>query len=246
MFSLFTAQLIINFDQTGLNITPTSDWTMEQCGASDVEILCKEDKRQITCVLACTLTGALLPPQLVYGGKTARCHPSYTFPSDWDITHSENHWSNSATMERYVNSILAPYCNHLRGSDGIPDDQWALCILDVFKAHQKDTVLKAFAQHRIKVVFVPPNCMGVLQPLDISGNGTFKAHMKDAFQEWYASHVAASVQDEEEALVNVDTRLTTLKPLHAAWIVRAWEALSTNTSVLRNGWVKAGINDLIE
>jgi len=241
---------VLNFDQTGLNITPTSDWTMDRCGASDVEIIAKEDKRQITCVLACTMTGTLLPPQLVYGGKTDRCHPDFAFPTDWDITHSENHWSNGTTMERYVEQILAPFYREARKAEGLPDDQWALCVLDVFKAHQKESVLSLFAHHRIKVVFVPPNCTGVLQPLDISGNGTFKSALKRAFEEWYAGHVATSVEAgngegaDAEPLVKVDLRLSTLKPLHAAWVVRAWEALRASDSVLRNGWEKAGISKL--
>jgi hypothetical protein len=83
---------------------------MDQRGASDVGIISKEDKRQITCVLACTMNGDLLPPQLVYGGKTKRCHPDYSFPPAWNITHSENHWSNAATMEEYIEKILAPFC----------------------------------------------------------------------------------------------------------------------------------------
>lgn len=45
-----------------------------------------------------TLTGDFLPMQLIYGGKTYMCHPKYTFPAEFDITHSENHWANSETM----------------------------------------------------------------------------------------------------------------------------------------------------
>jgi hypothetical protein len=246
-FLLFAAELVINFDQTGLNVTPTSEWTMEQRGAPDIEIICKEDKRQITCVLACSLTGELLPPQLVYGGKTNRCHPDFSFPDGWDIAHSPNHWSNAETMIQDVDNIIAPYCNSIRGNDGIASDQWALCILDVFKAHQKDTVLQLFEQHRVKVVFVPPNCTGVLQPLVISGNGTFKDALKSEFITWYANHIRASIaanDDDEETLVSVNTRLSTLKPLHAGWVVKAWEVLKANRHVILTGWAKAGIRDL--
>ena len=35
------AQLVINFDQTGLNIVPTSDWTMEAEGSKRVEVIGK-------------------------------------------------------------------------------------------------------------------------------------------------------------------------------------------------------------
>jgi len=39
------AELIINFDQTGLSIVPSSDWTMEAKGAMWVEAVGKDDKR---------------------------------------------------------------------------------------------------------------------------------------------------------------------------------------------------------
>jgi hypothetical protein len=51
-----------------------------------------EDKRQITALLSCIMSGNLLPPQLLYQGKTANCHHKVDFPEEWDIWYSENHW----------------------------------------------------------------------------------------------------------------------------------------------------------
>ena len=53
------------------------------------------------------MTGEYLPIQLIYKGTTDRCHPKANFPSDWDIFHSLNHWSNENTMKRYFESSLA-------------------------------------------------------------------------------------------------------------------------------------------
>ena len=102
-------ELVINWDQTGLNYVPVSQWTMAQEGAKRVEIDGKDDKRQITAVFGCSMSGDFLPPQLVYQGKTAKCLPSYQFPSDWNITHTPNHWSNEETMELYVTKVILPY-----------------------------------------------------------------------------------------------------------------------------------------
>ena len=40
------ADLIINFDQTGLHFVPVSEWTMEAEGTKRVEVAGKDDKRQ--------------------------------------------------------------------------------------------------------------------------------------------------------------------------------------------------------
>ena len=85
------AELVINFDQTALNIVPTSDWTMEAEGNKRVEIIAKDDKRQITAVLAGTLNGDFLPCQIIYQGTTTRCLPKYDFPNNWNITYSANY-----------------------------------------------------------------------------------------------------------------------------------------------------------
>ena len=82
-------ELILNWDQTGINLVPSSGWTMEQQGATRVEVTGIDDKRQITAVFCASLTGDFLP--LVYSGKTHRCHPRSKLPSDWDITHAPKH-----------------------------------------------------------------------------------------------------------------------------------------------------------
>ena len=55
---------------------------MQAEGAKKVEIIAKDDKRQITVVIAGSLKGDTLPLQIIYQGKTPRCLPSVKFPTD--------------------------------------------------------------------------------------------------------------------------------------------------------------------
>ena len=68
-------EMILNWDQVGMKIVPSSAWTMEKSGTKRVEITAIDDKRQITAVFACSLAGPFLPIQLIYKGTTARCLP---------------------------------------------------------------------------------------------------------------------------------------------------------------------------
>ena len=52
-----------------------------------------EDKQKITATFAASLSGLFLPFQLVYQGKTCKCHPS--------VTHSANHWCTEETLKSY-------------------------------------------------------------------------------------------------------------------------------------------------
>ena len=107
-------ELEINFDRMGLKIVPESKWTLEVKGSKDCSIAALDDKWEITAVTGIMLGGVLLPLQLVYKGTTDRCYPNFTFPPEWDVTHSENHWSTAETMMEYAQNVLIPYCNKVR------------------------------------------------------------------------------------------------------------------------------------
>ena len=123
-------ELIINFDQTALNYVPVSHWTMDQEGAKRVEVVAKDDKRQITAVFAGSSSGHFLPPQLIYEGKTSRCLPNYEFPSSWHITKTEKHWSNEHSMRDYFVKIIFPYIDEKRSELKLSNEQPALLIFE--------------------------------------------------------------------------------------------------------------------
>ncbi|KAG0410796.1 hypothetical protein HPB47_012071 [Ixodes persulcatus] len=124
--------MIINWDQTGSKLVPVSDWTLEERGS-----------RQISVV------GPVLPPQVIYMGKTTRCHAAIDFPDSWDIWHSPNHWSTTDTMLRYIDTIIIPYLDQQRKTLGLLPDAKALCIFDVFAAHRTDSVLQKLRENNI-------------------------------------------------------------------------------------------------
>ena len=104
------ADLVLNWDHTGIYYVPVSSYTMEKEGSKRVEIVGIEDKRQITAVfLQPCMSGTLLPVQLIYQGKTPKCLPSVQLPSYWDITFTDNHWLNENTMLQHLEKILFPY-----------------------------------------------------------------------------------------------------------------------------------------
>ena len=97
-------ELILNWDQTGIQLVPSTSWSIEQKGVKRVEVVGQNDKRQVTAVLCGTIVGDLLPLQIIYEGSTNRCHPKYAFPSGWHISHSISkslvHRDNYARIHR--------------------------------------------------------------------------------------------------------------------------------------------------
>ena len=69
--------------------------------------------------------------QLVHVEKTDRCHPRYTIPPEWHITHSPNHWSTEETMIQYIENVIIPYIQQVR--ERLCEDKAAVVIIDNFK-----------------------------------------------------------------------------------------------------------------
>ena len=240
------AQLVVNFDEAGVNIVPVSNWTMVKCGAKQVPITGKEDKRQVTLVLADNLAGEMLAPQVIYQGKTDKSHASFKFPSDWHVDHSANHWSNSETMQNYADNVLIPYIEDVRDALDLPLRQPAVAVLDVFAAHRTDEFLKKLRDNAIIPIYVSAGCTGELQPLDVSTNLPFKNKLKESFQEYYSGKVTAAINDGiPPADVKIDMRLSTLWPIHARWMLSAFDYLKANRNIILDGWRKSGIQGAI-
>ena len=111
-----------------------------------------------------------------------------------------------------------------------------LLIMDIFAAHRTAQVKQALAEHHILLHFVPANCTGELQPLDVSGNG----NLKSSFSDWYCSQVTKQLKEGAEH-TNVPLQLTILKPIHANWLLSAWESLANHPEQSLTGWRKSGL-----
>ena len=180
--------------KTGLSIILTGGWTMEKEGAKIVSIAHSDDKRQLTAVLAITAAGDYLPTQLLYQGKTPKCHPQISFPSGWDVWHSENHWSNELTMKRYIDKIIVPFVTKKRQELKLDPMSPAAAIFDYFRGQTTNDILSHLRSHGIVPIQLPANCTEKLQPLDISVNKPMKDHLKSKFQLWYAQEVRKQLE----------------------------------------------------
>ena len=70
------SELVINWDQTGINYVTSDSYNNGKVGNKRVPINAADDKHQITVVFAGTLTGSFLPPQLIYKDLSSKCQIS--------------------------------------------------------------------------------------------------------------------------------------------------------------------------
>ena len=133
-------------------------WTMEKEGTRRVELAGKDDVQKFTAVSSGLMAGDFLSIQLIYQGKTKRCIPKAKFSADWDVTFSENHWSNKGTMADYLNKVLIPYVERKRLELHLESRYPAVVLFDNFKAQYTTEILQLLDDSHIYVILIPPNC----------------------------------------------------------------------------------------
>ena len=121
-------------------------------------------------------------------------------------------------------------------------------IWDVFKGQKTNKVLCKVASLNIEVVSVPANMTHFFQPLDLTVNREAKTFITDQFTSWYSAQIQSQL-DSGVVLddVDVDLRLSVLKPIHATWIVSMYNHLSSSEGrhSIAKGWKKAGVTDVV-
>ena len=236
--------MILNWDQTTIKYIPVSNWTMATEGSKRIELIGQDDKRQITATFAGTLTGQFLPIQLVYEGKTTKCHPSIEFPKGWHVTHTTNHWCNEETMIEYIKSVIVPYMDDTRERLGLSPMHTGLVILDHFKGQTTQKVLNLLEENHLMFILVPANCTDRLQPLDVSVNRAAKQFMQAKFEGWYADRIIAQ-KDSGQDIQPVNLRLSVVKPIGAQWVIELYDYLKGRPNIISNGFKHVGITDAL-
>lgn len=195
--------LIINFDQTGLHLQPTAGTsTFEVKGSKLVPVEGADDKRAITAVIGSTMSGLLLPLQLIFQGATDRVHPSTAVSTILEhaghhITHSDNHWSNLETMKEYINEVVQPFVSWIIESMELPADQHAILLIDAWSVHRSDAFQNWMRDEfpHLHIVFIPGGTTGIFQPADVALNRPFKHFVRTAYVAWAAASVSDQIRN---------------------------------------------------
>ena len=106
----------------------------------------------------------------------------------------------------------------------------------MFRGQITPKVKRTLESLNIEMVLVPDNMTHFFQPLDLTVNGSAKNFMKKAFITYYSNEVQAQLKSGKELeSVEVDLRLTAIKPLHAQWLVNLYNFFTTTEGRILEG-----------
>ena len=118
--------------------------------------------------------------------------------------------------------------------------------MDAFKGQYTDGVKKKLHSLSIKMVQVPANMTHFFQPLDLKVNRVAKQHTEISFVKYYSDCVAKQLKSGND--IEVDLRLTVVKPLQVQWLVDMYNYFSTapGKEAILKGWKKAEILGILD
>ncbi|KAL4443913.1 hypothetical protein ABPG75_011650 [Micractinium tetrahymenae] len=242
--------LILNCDQTGVLFMPGSASTYHAKGSKEVRVVGKEEKRAFTLVVGSAVDGTLLPFQVIMKGSTARSLPTpaaraaaaaeYGANIEWAL-NAKNHWSDLASMQQYVNNVLAPFRERVIEEHNLGPDTKALLVLDLWSVHRSEAFRTwlASAHPWAKLVFIPGGCTGVAQPADVVLQRPIKAAIARDFNKWAADQVAADMHNGGNGML--DTSTPALRERLPASLARVWVATAASSELISTGFDKCGI-----
>ena len=169
----------------------------------------------------------------------------HLFPESFLLSYNPSHWSNENETKKLISRVLVPYFENKKKQLKLPSSQKSLVIWDDFRGHKTDAVMALCEQNNILVAQIPPNFTHLLSPLDLTVNKKLKGLEQEDFCRYYSTALANTIRSNPGADISdleVDTKLSTLKPLHAKSITRSFHYFNSDgRSIMINGWRAAGI-----
>jgi hypothetical protein len=143
-----------------------------------------------------------------------------TLPDSAFYRVNEKAWFTEAVMLDWVKLILAPWA--AKALPGIVP----ILLRDQFKVHMMALVVDAIQALGVQVDFIAAGCTGLVQPVDVGYNKSFKAKMREEYTSWMLTQDA-----------NLPIPGTTHHQL-SEWIISAQK--NVTPEMIRNAWRKTG------
>ncbi|CAI7897385.1 unnamed protein product [Closterium sp. NIES-54] len=162
--------------------------TVEEVGIRSVPIRSGGYKKErVMVMLACTASGKKLKPWVFFKCKTI---PKGNFPSDKPsslcnvvVAAHPNGWMDADSVLAWLDGTVNPYVNPRFGVRC----RKVMLVLDSYRGHLTDAVKAKFGELNIVPAIIPAGCTSEIQPLDVVVNRSFKAAIRQLYQEWFES-----------------------------------------------------------
>ena len=163
----------------------------------------------------------------------------------WQLEYTYNHWSNARLAAKYFDNPEAYFVTERNRLDR-PQDQKGFVVQDNWGPQKGDEFRETVKENNPCVIPVQlwPNTTRKYQIIDLAGNGLMKKGTTGAAQRYVQIEARSQLRaGVPPAAVNVDLRLSTIKPKLLDWIKEGMAAVASNKNGIMAAWASAGYMD---
>ena len=218
----FPLEFVCNMDETPVFLDLVPNRVVDKRGKKTINVrTTASEKNRVTTTLCCTASGKMLPPFVVFKGKTKRSIKKVSVPYGVVCTTQAKGWMDEERMIEWIQKVWGPYVKGNR----------ALLSLDTFSGHLTNRVKDSFHKCGTTLLVIPGGCTSVLQPLDVSINKPFKGYIR---QKWCERMV-------QEAESGVSKITPASKAILMEWIKTAADLVEKSPTTIKKSFQVTGI-----
>ena len=177
-------------DETPVFFDMVPEKSLVQKGQKSVTIRTSgSGKRQVTVVLTVATDEFLVPPMVIFRGKTNQTIKDIEAPEGFVIVTQEKARVDESLMFIWFDQVWKSYAEKKQKE---LDFNRSLMVYDAFKAHTTDEIKAVLSINSTNLIMVPPGCTSKCQPQDASMNKPFKGVLRNCWEDNVADIVTIS------------------------------------------------------
>ncbi len=165
----------------------------------------------LTCAVTVTAAGDTLTPLIIFkgtpNGRVFKETQSFT-AGNCVYACQKRAWMDERVCIEWVDKVIKPW------AESAPAHVVPFLLLDSYKCHLMETVVKRIQDLGVEVDHIPGGCTGLVQPVDVGINKPLKNLIREKWEQWMM----------EVGIVEAKTKKPSRESL-AGWVVESLEAL---------------------
>ena len=139
-------------------------------------------KKHLTVVLSGKGDGKMLPPMIIFKGKTGRTISDLNNPTGFIVKTQEKAWMDNDLMKVWVEDI---WIRHIRAECQKLGFENAFLKFDAFAAHLTDDVESQLLEAKFDTLAIPAGCTLKCKLMDVCLNKPFKAILQKCWVNYF-------------------------------------------------------------
>ena len=193
-------------------------------------------KKHLTVVLLATADGKMLPPMIIFKGKTEKTIRDLNIQPGFIVKTQKKAWMDDDLMKIWIEEMWLKHINAECKKLGFES---SLLSFDAFAARVTEGVKAQLLESKSDILPIPAGCTSKCQPMDVCLNKPFKAVLRRCWVKYVASVVESfpDANSDSSFKLPVPTRQNMID-----WVKEGHDSLVPDQELVKKSFEVCGIS----